>query len=189
MLAFAWWTVVYTACMALNIAVVWAQIAGALGSVLCAYFLALKDRDDAPLDREEGREARRGGGRLLARVVNAAAAIAAAVVFAFVTDGWVAVAPLWLLAAAAALAWMNTGAELPRLAADSRLSAVVAVAWAFALGVFSLFVVSPDGDDSQYLHVSSWIAAHGRSLCATPSSRTKCFRRCITHRGAPTRRL
>jgi hypothetical protein len=33
--------------------------------------------------------------------------------------------------------------------------------WAFGLATFSLFIVNPNGDDTLYVRLSSWIAAHG----------------------------
>ena len=38
---------------------------------------------------------------------------------------------------------------------------MVALAWAVALAVLSLFLVNPNADDSEYVHLSSWVAAHG----------------------------
>ena len=37
----------------------------------------------------------------------------------------------------------------------------VALAWAVALAVLSLFLVNPNADDSEYVHLSWWVAAHG----------------------------
>ena len=42
-------------------------------------------------------------------------------------------------------------------AADGR----TALAWTAALAALSLFLVNPNADDSEYVHLSSWVAAHG----------------------------
>ena len=36
-----------------------------------------------------------------------------------------------------------------------------ALAWTAALAALSLFLVNPNADDSEYVHLSSWVAAHG----------------------------
>jgi hypothetical protein len=166
-LALAAWTVVYHACLVLGIGAVWALIAWAAGLVASAS-LAFR-RDDAARTTPELPRAGvwpRGRLALVLCGYGAAAGLTAAV-YAFAGVRWAVVWLLLFLTAAAGtgLAYLRTTGRLRfALAADgARMwpGAVVALGWAAGLAVFSLFLVRPDADDTQYVHLSTWIAEHG----------------------------
>jgi Family of unknown function (DUF6077) len=97
----------------------------------------------------------------------ALAAAAGAAVYAFADARWTFV---WLVlfltaSAGAGLTYLRTTGRVRLELADNGArawpGALVALAWADALAVFSLFLVRPDADDTQYVHLSTWIAEHG----------------------------
>ncbi len=164
-LAFAAWTVIYHACLYLGVSAVWAAVAEAVAVIPCAWLAARR----RPRPRSQAatvavdvpvRAATRR--RHIAVAVNLVAALGAAVALGWIARSWAIVWPLWLLATVAALVLTR----LPQPAAapaepGSGRGAVVALAWAAALAVLSLFIVRPDEDDTQYVHLSAWIADHG----------------------------
>jgi hypothetical protein len=98
---------------------------------------------------------------------NLTAAAGAATLFAFTGAYWWSVWPLWVAAAgAAALLTFAVRREATQDVSPADdgfgwVATLVAILWAAGLAVLSLFLVAPDGDDTQYVHLSSWIAAHG----------------------------
>ncbi|HEY7074321.1 MAG TPA: DUF6077 domain-containing protein, partial [Solirubrobacteraceae bacterium] len=113
----------------------------------------------SPAPAALGRRRRRA--RLLLAANLALAALTAAL-FAFTTVSWYLIWIPWLAAAACALAWCQLRGEPaapePR---RPRLEPVVVAAWALGLAALSLFILNPDSDDAQYVHLSTWTAAHG----------------------------
>lgn len=154
LIAFAAWTAIYHACLVLRIPASWAGLATVLAVVPAGVLAARPGRADpvpaAPPPR--------GASRLLP--VNAAAGVAAAVLFAFTDVPWVVVWSLWLVAAGCAVvASADRSAEV-RAAVGGWEVAIVA-AWAVALALLALLLRGADADDAYYVHLASWVAAHG----------------------------
>jgi hypothetical protein len=173
--AFAAWTAIYHAALIFHLGSGFAAIAGAvalLAAVWPAFFLGNTRLSDA------GRPSPAGTGRSIwfwrFVVVNVVVAVIAALLFAFTVVSWRVVWPLWVVAAGCGFAAVTkqllvgrasgpSGTE-PRIAPVSdpvALSTAVAFLWAACLSVLSLFVVDPDGDDTQYVHLASWVSSHG----------------------------
>jgi Family of unknown function (DUF6077) len=164
-LGLAAWTVVYHVCLVLRIDAVWAGLVGVAALVPCGLLAARSE--PAP---ELPPPPSTGGSHWLRRfaVLNVAAGIAAAALFAFTDAPWRAVWFLWALAAGAAVlltilrptGWpaAEPTRESPR---EAWLTTAVALAWAGVLGVVALFLVRGSEDDTYYVHLSSWIADHG----------------------------
>ncbi|HSE80806.1 MAG TPA: DUF6077 domain-containing protein [Gaiellaceae bacterium] len=166
-LALAAWTVVYHACVVLGIDAVWALIAWAAGLVASAW-IAFRRDDDARPTHEPSRPAAWPPSRLALALCGYSAAVGlSAAVYAFAEARWAVVWLLLFLTAAAGtgLAYLRaTGRLRLDLAADGARAwpgTVVAFVWAAGLAVFSLLFVRPDADDTQYVHLSTWIAEHG----------------------------
>jgi uncharacterized protein DUF6077 len=158
-LAFAAWTAIYHVCLVLRLGVLWAGIAMAAALLPCAWAA----RRSEPAQHDEGlpRDAPGPAPRLLAPAVVMLGLVAAAL-FAFTGTPWRVV---WvLLAGAAAGAALLVRRRPPAAETPGgvrRADALVVLAWAVGLAVLSLFLVRADGDDTHYLHLASWIAAHG----------------------------
>lgn len=165
-LGFAAWTVVYHVCLVAGVGSLGALVAWAAALVPCAWLV--RHRDETPPIPEPARAnawplsrlALVLGGYTLLVVLSAA-------VFAFADASW---AVTWLLLFAAA----GLGAALVYKKAAGRIrfslhvgrarrapGAFAAVGWAVGLAIFSLFLVRPDADDTQYVHLSTWIAERG----------------------------
>ena len=158
-LAFGVWTVVYDVCLVTGVRALPALAAAAVVLAPCAW-LVLRARRLEPVAEEAPPPAPAAGRPPRALLgVHACAAIAAALVFAFVHGSWPAVWPLWLVAAGSALALVLRRRPA---AAQPGNATLVAFAWALALAALSLGLVTEDADDAQYVHVASWVAAHGR---------------------------
>jgi Family of unknown function (DUF6077) len=164
-LAFAAWTVVYHICLVLRIDAVWAGVAGAAALIPCGLLAARSE----PAPEPSATPIEAGGRRIRGLVVlNVAAGLGAAALFAFTDASWQAVWVVWALAAGAAVLvtslrptpWpaVEPERESPRLA---WLTTVVVLAWAGVLGLVALFLVRGSEDDTYYVHLSSWIAEHG----------------------------
>jgi hypothetical protein len=166
-LGIAAWTAIYHVCVVLEIRALAALIAWGISLVLCAW-LGFRRRDvelvRTPSDAA-GQWSRRRVALLLGGYALAAAVSAA--VYAFADARWAVAWLLLFLAAAAGVALAclrTTGRARLDLGADGARvwpGAVVAMGWAAGLAVFSLFLVRPDADDTQYVHQSAWIAEHG----------------------------
>jgi Family of unknown function (DUF6077) len=165
-LAFAAWTVVYHVCLVLRIGTVWAAVAGA-ALLVPSGWVAFRQRETTPEGRWKGRAPAGLARRVpVLAAVNLAGATSAAALFAFTDAPWWSVWPLWAATAgSAALVTIAGRRELQDAPLDVHepawLGSLVALMWAAGLGTLSLFVVRPSSDDTQYLHLSSWIAEHG----------------------------
>jgi hypothetical protein len=158
-LAFAAWTAIYHVCLVFRLGVIWAAIAMLPALVPCG-LVARRGEVEPGDERVAGDDPVRVPPRALAGVL--ALALAAGALFAFTGAPWVVVWPLWAAAAAAAalLVWRRPAAS----ERDERVrwpDTLVVLAWATGLAVLSLFLVRADGDDTHYIHLASWIAAHG----------------------------
>jgi hypothetical protein len=161
------WTGCYHACLLLDAGTAAALIAWGISLVPCAW-VAFRQRDADPAETPPPLEVE-WPRRRLALVLGgyALAAVGAAAVYAFADARWTFVWLVLFLAAAtgAGLAFLRTtGLVRLELADDGARAwpgALVALAWAGALAVLSLFLVRPDADDTQYVHLSTWIAEHG----------------------------
>jgi hypothetical protein len=176
-LAFAAWTVIYHVCLVLHVDAVWAAVVQAVALVPCGWVAFRRQRTwpDAPPDEDRSLGSRR---RIAALgVVNVLAALAAGVLFAFTSVAWEAVWLLWMAAAAAAVIltilrpgrWIVDDVREKTPSRGRRYgpspawpATLVVLLWAAGLGALSLFLVNVSGDDTQYVHLSSWIAAHGK---------------------------
>ena len=175
-LAFAAWTAIYHVCLVLDFGTLPAAVAGAVALVPAGWFAF--HRPGPEPEAPEHPQATAGSRSLVAvaRAGHVLAAVAAAAVFAFADTGWGAVWVLWLLAAGAAVLVTSlrpagpVGGGEPEDAPPDRPLAgggptwpatLVALVWAVGLATFSLFIVNPNGDDTLYVRLSSWIVAHG----------------------------
>ena len=175
--AFAAWTVIYHLCAVLRLPARWAALAGALALVPCAWAVwrpepepAAAAAGAAPAPPAVPRGSRALVGAALAT------AVAGAALFAAEVGPWTLTIAVWL--ASAGLAMAATTARAGRAggpppatttatrpwpgAARGWLEPLVVGAWAAGLAVLSLFIRAPDADDSYYVHLSAWIAEHGR---------------------------
>lgn len=152
-LAFAAWTVIYQACLVAGVEAEWAVAAELVALGPC---LAVAFGGAAP---EPGREPRAGAARRGAAPWWSPGSPRwwRAPGFAFFDAPWPLVIGAWLVAAGAALASAGARAGV----AARRDGTVVALAWAGGLAALSLFLVNPNGDDGEYVHLSAWVAAHG----------------------------
>jgi hypothetical protein len=165
-LAVGAWTVVYHACLVLDVASAGALIAWAILLIPCAW-LAFGRHDTQPraaLPPTEPWPRRR-----LALVLGwyTIAAATGSAIYAFAETRWAFVWLVLLLTAAAGtgLAFLRAAGRVRLDLADDNArawpGALITFAWAGALAVFSLFLVRPSPDDTQYVHLSTWIAEHG----------------------------
>ena len=151
-LAFAAWTAIYDACLVLHLRAEWAVAAEVVALGPC---LALAFGGGANGEAPARGSPPAGRGRVRVPIL-AGATVTAATAFAFLHVAWPVVVGAWLVASAAALACASG-----RDGVAGAGGTAVALAWAVALAVLSLFLVNPNADDSQYVHLSSWVAAHG----------------------------
>ena len=92
-----------------------------------------------------------------------------AAVYAFSESRWAVTWLLLFVAAAAgttlvcarATGRIQLSFDAARSPQGPGAGALLAIGWAVGLAVFSLFLVRPDADDTQYVHQSTWIAEHG----------------------------
>ncbi len=166
-LAFGVWTVVYHVCVVVGIGVLGAGIAWVVGLIPAAW-LAFGYRYAEPPIPEPARAPALSRTRRAVLVGGyAVVAAASAAVYAYADLRWSVTWLLLLLAAAggAVLTYYRATGQLrlSLLANGERRGpgAFAAVAWAGTLAVLSLYLVRPDGDDTQYVHLSTWIAEHG----------------------------
>jgi hypothetical protein len=167
-LAFGAWTVVYHACLVLDVGVTGAAIAIVILAVPCAS-LAFRRADTVPAAIRPPAAPAWPPHRLAFVLGAYALAVAvSAAVYAFASAAW---APTWALLFVAA----GAGATLAYLRFTGRLAlelgddgpqpvwpgTVVALAWALGLAILSLVLVRPDSDDTQYVRLSTWIADRG----------------------------
>ena len=165
-LAFGAWTVVYHLCLVIGIGTIGALAAWAVALLASAWF-AFRFSDDGPPIPEPSRTRSWSLGRLALLLLGfALLSVLAAAVYAFAGASWAVTWFLLFLAAAAGLVltYLKTTGRL-RFSVQGGKSrkapgAFVALAWAVGLAVFSLFLVRPDADDTQYVHLSTWIAEH-----------------------------
>lgn len=172
-LAFAAWTVAYHVALVLRLDAVWAAAAG-LVALVPSTWLALRlaaDEPTAPTEEEEATGSR-APSQTAVLVVLVAAAAAGAALFAFTSAPWAVVWALWVAAALAALIATSRGGvrrpfSTPSTAREAKGAGpawpetLTALAWAAGLAVLSLFLIRSAGDDAHYVHLSSWVAAHG----------------------------
>ena len=171
-LGFGAWTAVYHACLVLGVGVLGAAIALAIVLVPCAW-LAFRRREETPAEEES--KASPGWPRRRLLLVLGGYALAAAMsaaVFAFASTGWAVAWALVFVTAAAgsALVYLRStgrfvlaGAEDDGAAGEPHAwpGALAALGWAAGLATLSLFLVRPDSDDTQYVHLSTWVAERG----------------------------
>lgn len=173
-LAFAAWTVVYHACLVLDLGAAIA-IAAWASVVIPGVWLWVRAGSTpggatAPVDGPPGR--RRALPLTAVRVAHGLVAVLAAALFAFTDAPWALVWIAWFLAAAGTVVVVTLAAgarpgepsateQRQAEAATTWPATLLALVWALALAVLSLFLVRPDGDDALYVRLSTWIAAHG----------------------------
>jgi hypothetical protein len=131
-------------------------------------------------DQAEPHATTQGAGRNVSRWVERTLVIAASVctgvaALAMALDEWwPLVAGAWLAASvlgttwAAVRLWGPANASTRReprppavSGAAERRSAVIALAWGVAMGVFTLCVLRPNRDDVYYVNLSQWVTDHG----------------------------
>jgi Family of unknown function (DUF6077) len=161
-LAFAAWTIVYHLCLVLRIGAAWAAAAWAITLVPCAWLV---------LDREGTERSTRGGTRpaelsqrrTALALAQVATAILAGSLLAFTDAPW---RLLWVptvaaAAGAAALTFRRSSTAAAETSERTELGTAPALTWAVGLATLSLFLVRPDADDTYYVRLSTWVAAHG----------------------------
>ncbi len=178
----ATWTVVYHICLLMRLGVPWAvglevfALAG-WGSLSWRRHQRFGDAPRGPelISTSSASTARTDpltAERILVAV--AVASGAAAAVLVAVNAIWPAVAGLWLTAAVAGTVWAllrlrragiaeptQQGVEHNPRTEQSTGAVVVALAWATALAVLSLFTLWPNPDDLYYVNLSQWVVDHG----------------------------
>ncbi|MBA2444491.1 MAG: hypothetical protein H0V49_04075 [Nocardioidaceae bacterium] len=176
----ATWTVVYHVCLLLRLDVRWAvglevlALAGWGGLSWRAYHRRAGSSQARELvevapDRTTRAEATTTD--LVLIVTTVASGMAAAGLTA-VNGSWGAVAALWLIAAAAGTVWAvlrltragaadPPGHEVEAVGPRRLTDTVVALAWATALAVLSMFTLWPNPDDLYYVNLSQWVVDHG----------------------------
>lgn len=173
-LAFAAWTVVYHACLVLDLGAAIALAAWA-AVVVPGTWLWLRTGCTQGGGTVRGDDPPRRRLALPLTAVRAAhvlVAVLAAALFAFTDVPWALVWIAWFLAAAGTVVVVTLAAadrpEEPGATGQRQAETVttwpatlLALAWAPALAVLSLFLVRPDGDDTLYVRLSTWIAAYG----------------------------
>jgi Family of unknown function (DUF6077) len=166
--AFAAWTVVYDVCLVARISAGWAGLAGLLVLLPAGWFV-LRGGEATPAAPEVTAAPRPPRPLLALLVVNVGLALVAAAGFGLTRIPYRTIWLLWLGAAACSLAWCTLRVRATGPAAEAPVDepairwaevAVVAV-WAIGLAVLSLLLRDPDPDDAFYMHLASWIAAHG----------------------------
>jgi hypothetical protein len=165
--AFAGWTAIYHVCLVARIGSGWAALAGLLVLALAAWFV-LRAGDGAPEPAAvlERRTPRPLVGLL---VVNAGLGVAAAACFGLTQIPYRTIWLLWLGAALCSLVWCTARLWRRGVAAEDAgeltvrwLEIAVVAVWAIGLAVLSLLLLDPDPDDAFYVHVATWVAAHGQ---------------------------
>ena len=167
LLVFGAWTVVYHVCLVVGIGVLGAGIAWVVALIPAAWLAFGSGYAEPPIP-EPARAQVLSRTRPVVLVGGyAALAAASAAVYAFAGARWSITWLLLLLAAAAGAVltyYRATGQLRLSFHASEKRSApgaFTAVAWAGALAILSLYLVRLDGDDTQYVHLSTWIAEHG----------------------------
>ena len=164
--AFAAWTVIYHVCAVLELHARWAALAGALVLVPCGWAVWRTAPRGAPEQREPAAAAPAARTSRALPAAALATALAGAVLFAAEIGPWSLNVAVWLASAALAMAATTERAARPDGDGDERrrtwLEPLVVGGWAVGLAVLSLFILAPDADDSYYVHLSTWIAEHGR---------------------------
>jgi Family of unknown function (DUF6077) len=153
---FAAWTAIYHVCLVLRLGVVWAAAAMLVVLLPCTWLVMRGDHGDGWDGTVAGGNDRRRAIALVFLLAGGGAAL-----FAFTGAPWFVA---WLLLAGGAAAGVvvtRRGAARAERPAAAWPGALVALAWAAGLAVLSLFLVRADGDDTHYIHLASWIAAHG----------------------------
>jgi hypothetical protein len=171
--AFGGWTLVYDACLLLRLGTGWAALGGVVAALLggaVAWGARRHGARTGPAgDVAPGvvvpSPARCSRWLRVALAVDVALGVAAGALFGLTRAPYVVVWLLWLAAAGGALVAAGRRWPAPAGAAARRVSwpdVGVVAAWTLGLAALSLFLVDPDADDAFYVHLSTWIAAHGR---------------------------
>src|SRR5690349_14039166 len=161
-LAFAWWTFAYHACVVAGLGSGWALAVFAAALVPCGLLAVRHEAGDAGR-RSAGAAVRPSAGRAPMRLALVATGLAVAAAGSLAWAG-----PSWTIAWApwpvAALAVLVAGARGPLVAPGPRVgaSASTALAWAAAMALLALLLVKPNSDDAYYLRQAAWIGEHGR---------------------------
>jgi len=168
----ATWTVVYHLCvvtrlgttsaLALETVVLAVTVGGVRGKSSSAPLVSKREvAPSSPTDvRDTGAVGRGLFAITMAAALTAAIAMALAATWAFV---WIP----WLVAAVAGSLWAGRclarhpgrASKPPRV--EEGWTGVGVLAWALALGLWSLWTLAPDPDDLFYVNLSEWVARHG----------------------------
>ena len=152
-LAFAAWTAIYRRCLVLHLRAEWAVAAEVLAARPVPGGRVRRRR---PGCRRSHRRRRARGPAACAVAVLAGATLTAAAGIAFLHVPWPVVVGAWLVAAAVALSSASGTRRRGRGRRGRHGAGVDGRARRL-----SLFLVNPNADDSEYVHLSSWVAAHG----------------------------
>ena len=183
--ALSTWTVAYHVCLLLQLGVPWAVSLQVLALVGWG-FLARRaspgpggcrwgPQPRTPTARTPAAQAAPAESSHTEPLLIAAAVVsgAAAAFLLAVNASWPAVAGLWLTSAVAGTVW--AGLRLRRAPSIEKAGqegdpdpesqqptgTLVAIAWATALAVLSVFTLRPNPDDLYYVNLSQWVVEHG----------------------------
>jgi hypothetical protein len=161
---FAAWTLVYHVCLVLDLGAGWAAAAAAPALIASAWWTLRRAGEARPPVEARARTSGGDPRPLALLAVNALAAVLAAVLFAREAGAWVVVLLLWIVACGSAVVLAAVaGSDESAVEAERPWPELVVVAtWAIGLAVLALLLVGPDSDDGYYLHLASWIGAHGQ---------------------------
>lgn len=149
--AFAAWTLAYQLCLLLHLGAGWAAGGAAVAFSASLPLLLAQRRPASP----GGSSLRRPPSGRLRGLVVVAAAVAAACV-AFLHAAWPVAVGAWLMAGA-----LGAFAGRGRPWSPARGGAGVVLVLGLALAVLASLLLNPNVDDTNYVHLAAWVAAHG----------------------------
>lgn len=173
--AFAAWTVAYHVCFVLELGVWWAwglTVVAGVGFVVLHRRLPGEARSSEPVADHGEPGARRREAHSWRREWTAYVTVAAALVAGLgigLRWSWSIVWPCWLIAAAAATVtawrWLSRPAVQPAAGDEwepiERWAPLIALAWALAMAVVSVWSMGVSSDDLYYVNLSQWVSDHG----------------------------
>lgn len=167
------WTVVYHVSLLAHLSATWAVV---LDGVVIMTWAGLRRRirrrvrrldpsgSGPPTVSDPTRERSGLPSRQRTLVVIASTTALSAAVLVALNAAWALVVSLWLVASLAGVMIASMRLRMhrePAGTASTDQGAWVALGWAFALAVLSMFSIRPNPDDLYYVNLSQWVVDHG----------------------------